>query len=482
MSPDAIWRDDLFSRRYEAELLISYIESLAERPFKREDRQAYTIAVEAPYGVGKTFFLKRLAQHAGLNHPVAFVDAWSDDLADEPLTALAATLEEALEPFAKQKEVKEGLQDFWVTASKVTKLVSKGLLKRGAAVVLTKEVVEGLGDVLDGVSSDAKEAVHRQIGDVTKGSTDDFVGGLGSKTVMEQRVADFREGKKAVTALKASLAAVVQALDMVSDKSAPIVIVIDELDRCRPTYALKLLEEIKHLFDVPGLVFILGINAEQLAHSVGGAYGYGFKGRQYLSRFVDREYQLAKADVLPLVTLLCSQCGLKDDSFQWPSVIESQVREIPSNLPFIISEYMKLYEVGARDAFKIVDILQTCKAVVKNDTLHIPYLLPLIIDYISGDRKDGILRPTGSTKFVYFVPTDRTRQSGQEIEFFDFAEKVHDSLQVDYGLLMEAAGSAPWGSPVRIVAESARRTDMSAISNYRELIPLVARLSSPRVG
>jgi hypothetical protein len=88
-TPEQIWAGDLFDRQSEARLLIGYIESLAARQSVREDKRASTIAVDASYGEGKTFFLTRLAEHLSINHPVAFVDAWADDLANEPFTALA---------------------------------------------------------------------------------------------------------------------------------------------------------------------------------------------------------------------------------------------------------------------------------------------------------------------------------------------------------------------------------------------------------
>jgi predicted KAP-like P-loop ATPase len=52
-----------------------------------------------------------------------------------------------------------------------------------------------------------------------------------------------------------------------------IVIFIDELDRCRPTYAIEVLERIKHLFGVAGYVFVISLDKEQLSHSIATIYG-----------------------------------------------------------------------------------------------------------------------------------------------------------------------------------------------------------------
>ena len=56
----------------------------------------------------------------------------------------------------------------------------------------------------------------------------------------------------------------------------PMFVFIDELDRCRPTYAIELLETVKHLFDIPGLVFVIATNTDQLQHSIKAVYGAEF--------------------------------------------------------------------------------------------------------------------------------------------------------------------------------------------------------------
>ena len=48
----------------------------------------------------------------------------------------------------------------------------------------------------------------------------------------------------------------------------PLVFIIDELDRCRPTFAIELLERVKHIFDVPDLVFVFGVNRAEICKSL----------------------------------------------------------------------------------------------------------------------------------------------------------------------------------------------------------------------
>ena len=280
---DKIWIGDLFDRQQEAQQLIAYIESVFERRPMREDKKAYTIAVDARYGEGKTFFLKRLAENLSVNHPVAYVDAWADDLADEPLTALAATLKQALGILATDQNVEKQLDTFMQKAGKVAKIATMGLMRRGAALAITATAVEAAAEVMTRFSDEAKGAVADGIKDTNDGIINDASVASRSITpqaLMEKRVAEFEQGKSAVAEMKQALDDIVVALKG-DEKHPPIVIVIDELDRCRPTYAIKLLEEIKHLFDVSGLVFVLGIHREQLGHSIKGAYGAGFDGYAY---------------------------------------------------------------------------------------------------------------------------------------------------------------------------------------------------------
>ena len=82
----------------------------------------------------------------------------------------------------------------------------------------------------------------------------------------------------------------------------PIVIMIDELDRCRPTYAIELLENAKHIFSVANVVFVLATNRRELAQSVKAIYGDGFGADEYLERFFDISFNLPHQDRKEFIT------------------------------------------------------------------------------------------------------------------------------------------------------------------------------------
>lgn len=87
-----------------------------------------------------------------------------------------------------------------------------------------------------------------------------------------------------------------KSLEQFIDKECenkPLVFIVDELDRCRPNYAVSILEQIKHFFSVKNIVFVLSIDKEQLGHAVKGVYGSDcIESDEYLRRFIDIEYSI----------------------------------------------------------------------------------------------------------------------------------------------------------------------------------------------
>ena len=67
---------------------------------------------------------------------------------------------------------------------------------------------------------------------------------------------------------------------------------VDELDRCRPSYSVELLERIKHVFSVKGAVFILAVDRDQLLSSISGVYGSNIDAPRYIRKFIDWNFSL----------------------------------------------------------------------------------------------------------------------------------------------------------------------------------------------
>ena len=74
---------------------------------------------------------------------------------------------------------------------------------------------------------------------------------------------------------------------MITENVERLIIIVDELDRCRPSYAVEILERIKHYFDDERIIFIAAVNKEQLVHILKNYYGSSFDGTGYLNKFFD---------------------------------------------------------------------------------------------------------------------------------------------------------------------------------------------------
>ena len=485
-TPDEIWEGDLFNRRAEATLLIGYIESVVDRKNMREDASGYTIAVDGRYGEGKTFFLKRLAQELSLNHPVAFVDAWADDLADEPLTALAATLKKAIYPHVeKSEELRSKLDKVMATSGKVAKIVGKGVLKKGLGLAITATAVEAAGDVLSGTDEDVREAIEGELSKSGSEVVDEAaktIENISPGKLMEDRIADFEEGQNAILQMKQSLSALVEALESLT-LTKPIIIVIDELDRCRPTYAVKLLEEIKHLFDVPGLVFILGLHGQQLAHSVTGAYGTGFDGTAYLRRFFNRQYLLAEPNLVPLVQKLCNDAGLAANSnFRWPQLADRDHNYQNASFADMTARYMFAYGLHARQAFELVDILQTTRAICPKEPIHIAYFLPLVVGHVLGLPLGEL--PKVEHRPAWVFRTDRRGTSEiSAVELDELASEFQKLASLTYRelseFLPEDQESYVWKTVIGTHYD--HESPIWAVQNYSRLLSTVSRFKNPEI-
>ncbi len=219
------------------------------------------LAVDGAWGSGKTHFLKRwVGAHAVENDGRAttvYFDAFANDFIEDPLIGLTGSIGERL-PSAKQRVS-------WKKAKKVVVKVARPLFRVGAALA-TAGATELTGPIIDAaIEAGGKEA--------------------------EEAVEAFwrREDGR-----RAAMQQFQNALAEITKDGSVLIIVVDELDRCRPDYALATLEVIKHFFAVERVHFVLGVNMDALEHIVRVRYGAGINATDYIKRFVSLSIQLPK--------------------------------------------------------------------------------------------------------------------------------------------------------------------------------------------
>ncbi|WP_241496697.1 P-loop NTPase fold protein [Aeromonas caviae] len=101
---------------------------------------------------------------------------------------------------------------------------------------------------------------------------------------------------------------------------------IDELDRCRPSYAVEMLETIKHIFDISGVVFVLATDTEQLQHAIKVIYGEGFDAESYLGRFFHRRFTLGSISRREFIQQTIADKELHFEHVKvWPEITDTQV-------------------------------------------------------------------------------------------------------------------------------------------------------------
>ena len=88
---------------------------------------------------------------------------------------------------------------------------------------------------------------------------------------------------------------------------------MDELDRCKPEFSIKLIERIKHFFDIPNIVFILSTNKSQLEESINSFYGFR-SANSYLEKFIDLNIKFPKREsgtYIEVIRTYLSKFGLR---------------------------------------------------------------------------------------------------------------------------------------------------------------------------
>jgi len=205
------------------EKIVNFIASIVSET----DGNPLVLAIDSPYGTGKSTFVEMLEKVLSQNNfQTVYFNAWKADHVSDPLIAMVAALDEAFPRFDEALISGDNM-------ARVRK-VATILLKRGAAVgvkIATAGVVDLSEDIEDALSDTAADA---------------------TADVIEA----FEKEEEAAKCFKAELEKVVAKLPGLNKKPT-LVFFIDELDRCRPDFAMSLLERIKHMFDVPNMAFVL---------------------------------------------------------------------------------------------------------------------------------------------------------------------------------------------------------------------------------
>jgi hypothetical protein len=355
------WADDCLDRKQEARDVIAFLQSMHGQGYSDGDhlqgKKHFTLNITAEWGAGKTFFLRRLEQELKkIGHPVIYFDAWKNDLSTDPIGAFIAQVTKGLLDQLPQSKHKTSFK-------KAAGNIFKAVAKTGAST-LTKKF---LGLALDELQEEFDGAID--------GIEPGKIGEKASEYITKL-IDEHAKQPVAIDAFKGSIKAISADIYNDSNRRIPIYIIIDELDRCRPTYAVQLLESVKHIFETDGIYIIFGTNKNQLIHTINKVYGQGFDSSRYLRRFFQMEYVLS----VPSASLSKKLFTGSDGNFSKTHIVrpQNQTLEDAELRRITFENLMICLQIQPREQENIFFLLSNASKLISNESQNI-HFYPLLI-------------------------------------------------------------------------------------------------------
>lgn len=369
--------EDKLDRAKYATFLTKLLASQGYDETREEDQKRnYVLNLNSEWGSGKTYFLKRWSEDIKEYYPTVYIDAWQKDYSDDPLmTVISSIIEQLREQAGKPKDAPE----FKVPRKLIGLLksaapgIGRGLFKRYVGIDPT--LVMNADDNDDTIGTMQDEDGNDIVD--SKGNPIDM--SFAASEAVKHLIDEHDAKSAAIDSLKDSVFEWVNAVIGLTNKTLPAFIFIDELDRCRPSYAVEMLETIKHIFNIEGIVFVIATDTEQLQHAVKAVYGEGFNAKIYLSRFFNSRYSLKSPNLENFLDVHCDSDKLSGNHFR-----DSNIEVIPFNDDAKItlkniSVILDVFEISARTAIQISDrIIATISNMPKGSKVDILMLATLL--------------------------------------------------------------------------------------------------------
>lgn len=238
------------------------VSSLINNSKKVTNNNSLVLALDSGWGTGKTVFLHMLMndlKQKGCR--TIYYNAWENDDWDSALIPIVARIKDIRSqiPNDAEKQLFETIED------KSNKI---GVFLKNNWGKISFNITSGFFKKITSVDL---QQIKKMYDDVTKEQnlTKDYDNFISAKSDFKQELEKLSKDKK-------------------------VIFLIDELDRCKPTFAIETLEVIKHFFDVKNFVFVFALDMQQLSHSIKTNYGQEMDAPGYLRRFFDMQLLLPK--------------------------------------------------------------------------------------------------------------------------------------------------------------------------------------------
>ena len=321
--------------------------------------ESFVMSVSAPYGGGKTFFIDLWGKHLEKKEfKILKYNAWENDIADNPFMSFIACF--------------KGLG--------LDELTWKELLSSATDVItdelLSNKNILGLAvsQMIDSFGERSTPWIKKIVRN-TKRTYKKIISEAQMKSLFYQQVQAEVKKKKQIEELKKTI------IKIMNEKK--LVIFIDDLDRCNPQYAIKFLEYIKHIFDIPNCIFVLVVDEEQLKSSIEIIYG-NKNSNDFLSKIIDFKFRLPSSSTCELILHFIDTLSwepffkVREDKWQFSSQRKKE------NFIAVFDGLSKIFKLSVRD---IIQICQNLNVIFKS---HNPCVISptyLVLVYIIENYK-----------------------------------------------------------------------------------------------
>ncbi|CAH6947006.1 ATPase AAA [Vibrio chagasii] len=306
------------------------------------------LVIDGNWGTGKSEFclkLVELMKEKDESH-VIYIDSFKADHMEEPLLMILSEVIKVLPEDSKKNVLKYAMP-----------VLKYGTKAAGKALV---------GHLLRQDANESVEAFSKEIQTAANGAIDATVNSL---------MKDHAKAQQNLAALQNALK------QIVADKK--IVIFIDELDRCKPDFSVRILEVIKHIFNIDGLDFVLVSNFEQLAASINNTYGENIDAQEYLDKFIKFKislptvistagYEPTWISVLHYLTLT-EHSTVLDNTMLWMDDLQS-----------FASAYIRINNLSLREVETLVRHIEVYHHLSGGKGLSTAHTYPLVLLRLFG--------------------------------------------------------------------------------------------------
>lgn len=300
--------------------------------------ESYSIALDSYWGSGKTFFVKQVKMILDANneftydsvdnrdeviekwnsllngdiintnyHIPIYYDAWENDNDNDPILSIIYQIIQTVGNYASIEE-------------------EKGL----------GHVFELAGDIFEQVKGFNPMEIAKKL------KSDNPLESIIQAKSLQERINEFIES-------------------LIPEHGERLLIIIDELDRCNPEFAVKLLERIKHYFNNDKVTFVFSVNLSELQHTIKQHYGADFNAIRYMDRFFDLTINLPEPDITRYMLL---QSLSQDSNYVYDTTISYAIKKFNMQLREI-SRYIPMARMAVDDyAYKDLNITKTKEFII----------------------------------------------------------------------------------------------------------------------